>query len=328
MSKIVKLLVIIDMGHGGSDPGTSGNGVIEKIANYNTGIALKEFLEKQGVKVILTRTGDNTMSLEARTNYANKVAKENPRYKVVFISVHHNAGSGDRGEYIHSIYEGDSKALATAIGDIMNSKLGQQKKIYSKKSTTTNKDYYHVIRATSMPAIIVEVAFLDNKADVQICDTPEEQKRNGRIIGEGVLNWAGINKSSIENTQPSKPQQSPKPSTSEKPKALWEVCISGQLVRDLQIELNRQCNAKLVVDGYFGDGTLNKCITVKKGAKGNITKVIQRRLQQLKYSIGKYGSDGDFGKSTYDAVVKFQKTKKLTADGVVGKNTWKALMIK
>lgn len=202
MSKIVKLLVIIDMGHGGSDPGASGNGVIEKIANYNTGMALKEFLEKQGVKVVLTRTGDNTMSLEARTSYANKVAKENQGYKVVFISVHHNAGGGDRGEYIYSIYEGDSKALATAIGDIMNSKLGQQKKIYSKKSTTTNKDYYHVIRSTSMPAIIVEVAFLDNKTDVQICDTPEEQKRNGRVIGEGVLKWAEI---PIKDENPKQP---------------------------------------------------------------------------------------------------------------------------
>lgn len=497
MAKITKLLVIIDIGHGGSDPGANGNGVIEKVANYNTGMELKSYLEKHGVKVVLTRTNDNTMSLEARTNYANKVAKENPAYTVIFVSVHHNAGGGDRGEYIHSIYLGDSKAIAESIGEELNKQLGQQKKIYSKKSDKTNKDYYHVIRATSMPAIIVEVAFLDNKTDVQICDTVGEQQRNGRVIGDGILKWAGISKKPNVNTStednksilgksevaadklynvlvkknpkvldkfkdiaklyievsnrygicgdiafcqamwetgwlkfggdvlpgqnnfagigtvgggvkgasfetvkdgviahiqhlyayasknqlptgeklidprfnlvtrgsaikwidlngkwavPGKdygqnilkiykeikgennavvpnPSQPPKPVTPVK-KHLWELCISGQLIKDLQIELNKQCNAKLKVDGYFGDSTLKKCIVVKRGARGNITKVIQKRLQQIHYNIGKYGADGDFGKSTYDAVVRFQKAKGLAADGIVGKNTWKALMLK
>ncbi|MEG2289616.1 MAG: N-acetylmuramoyl-L-alanine amidase [Clostridium sp.] len=414
MAKL-KLLVVIDMGHGGTDGGASANGIVEKIANYNTGMALKEFLENNGVKVILTRTGDNTMSLEARTNYANKVAKDYPGYKIVFISVHHNAGGGDRGEYIHSIYEGDSKALAVYIGDVMNSELGQQKKIYSKKSTTSNKDYYHVIRATSMPAIIVEVAFLDNKVDVQICDTVDEQKRNGRVIGKGVLNWAGITSSSkpIEPEKPvekpsvdnkpkvasveegkkfvgsrckelqeklikvgydcggygvdgkygnsthedliyfqkkyglvadglagtatfnkldsvikdmNKPVEKPKPPAPSKPKELWELSISGQIVKDLQSELNKQCNAKLKVDGYFGQSTLDKCIVVKKGAEGNITKIIQRRLNDLGYSTN--GIDGKFYNGTHNAVVKLQKSRKLSTDGIVGKNTWKELFKK
>lgn len=82
-------------------------------------------------------------------------------------------------------------------------------------------------------------------------------------------------------------------------KALWELSISGQIVRDLQSELNKQCRANLKVDGLFGEDTLNKCITVRKRAKGNITKIIQRRLKDLKYLSD---VDGIFGNDTYNAV--------------------------
>lgn len=72
--KAQDLLLILDMGHGGSDPGASGNGVIEKVANYNTGMALKKYFESKGITVILTRLGDNTMSLAQRTTIANTLS--------------------------------------------------------------------------------------------------------------------------------------------------------------------------------------------------------------------------------------------------------------
>lgn len=68
-----------------------------------------------------------------------------------------------------------------------------------------------------------------------------------------------------------------KPSSSNK-KDLWELSISGQEVRNLQTELNRQFNKGLNVDGYFGQSTLNACITVREGARGNITRFIQQRV--------------------------------------------------
>lgn len=188
---MIKLLVIIDIGHGGSDPGASGNGVVEKTANLNTGLALGDRLKSKGVKVIYTRSTDKTISLSERVNLANNEAKKYSGYKIVFVSVHHNAGGGDRGEYIYSIHGGAGKEVAESIGTELNSKLGQQKKCYSKKGSD-NKDYYYVIKNTSMPAVIVEVAFLDNKTDVQICDTVPEQKRNGSVIADGILKYYKI----------------------------------------------------------------------------------------------------------------------------------------
>lgn len=91
----------------------------------------------------------------------------------------------------------------------------------------------------------------------------------------------------------------------------------------LQEELNKQgfrdsSNRKLSEDGIAGPKTLSACPTVKKGAKGNITKLIQEKLF--------IKSDGIFGKDTYNAVKKYQTDNKLSADGIVGKNTWRKLL--
>lgn len=66
--------------------------------------------------------------------------------------------------------------------------------------------------------------------------------------------------------------------------------------------------------------------TLRKGAKGEYVTLLQTKLVSKGYSVGSYGIDGDFGSGTLAAVKAFQKDHGLTVDGVVGKNTWKALM--
>ena len=65
--------------------------------------------------------------------------------------------------------------------------------------------------------------------------------------------------------------------------------------------------------------------TIRKGDKGETVKVCQELLEHLGYDLGKYGTDGDFGKDTEKAVKLFQKNQGLTADGIVGPATWAAL---
>lgn len=66
--------------------------------------------------------------------------------------------------------------------------------------------------------------------------------------------------------------------------------------------------------------------TLKSGSKGNKVKAVQALLKGYGYSLGIWGVDGDFGAATVAAVKKFQKKKGLTADGIVGVITWKALL--
>ena len=203
MYKNLKIL-IIDVGHGGSDPGAVGNGVVEKVANLNTALALKAAAEAMGIKVFITRTTDVTMSLEARVKFANDIARQYPGATILFVSIHHNAGGGDRAEAIHSIYRGEGQRAANLIANELHSHLGQQKKVYEKRGSD-NKDYYYVIRNTSMDAVIVEVAFLDNINDVQICDSVEEQQRNGQVIACAIGKFFGVISSCNDNGEVIKP---------------------------------------------------------------------------------------------------------------------------
>lgn len=65
--------------------------------------------------------------------------------------------------------------------------------------------------------------------------------------------------------------------------------------------------------------------TLRRGSKGEFVTMLQTELIRLGYALPKYGIDGDFGKETEMAVKQFQQDNLLTADGVVGPNTWKAL---
>lgn len=96
------------------------------------------------------------------------------------------------------------------------------------------------------------------------------------------------------------------------------------LVKALQHELNAQFNAGLVEDGIFGTNTYNACITVCKGAKGNITMLIQMALFIKGYNVE---MDKDFGNDTENSVYDFQTKNGLVPDKKVGRNTFKKLFV-
>nr|DAI81909.1 MAG TPA: endodeoxyribonuclease I [Caudoviricetes sp.] len=65
---------------------------------------------------------------------------------------------------------------------------------------------------------------------------------------------------------------------------------------------------------------------LSKGDKGDKVRVLQELLRGKGYDLGAYGADGDFGGATRGAVMAFQVRNHLSADGIVGKNTWRKLL--
>lgn len=98
----------------------------------------------------------------------------------------------------------------------------------------------------------------------------------------------------------------------------------NEWVGRLQTECNKQGFSNQKVDGYAGRNTLDGCPTLRQGARGNITRLLQEKLNALGY--GTNGIDGIFGGGTYNAVVAFQRKHGLSADGICGRNTWAKLL--
>ena len=101
------------------------------------------------------------------------------------------------------------------------------------------------------------------------------------------------------------------------PKTKWA------LNKGLQHELNVQFNARIAEDGIFGPATKNACKNISRGARGNITELIQAMLWCRRYDPS--GIDGIFGNGTQNAVKSFQRDHGLSSDGIVGKNTFEKL---
>ena len=110
-------------------------------------------------------------------------------------------------------------------------------------------------------------------------------------------------------------------------KALTADSTQREWILALQIELIRQGYQPGTIDGIPGSRTLMGCPTVRKGAKGELTRWIQKRLS-LYLNVWSEGgqTDGIFGEKTEQNIRNFQKTKGLSADGIVGEKTWSALL--
>ena len=116
------------------------------------------------------------------------------------------------------------------------------------------------------------------------------------------------------NPAPAQPTQQPTASTTN----------SGKyIVRYLQTVLNSQYGAGLVVDGLYGPKTEAAIRTLKVGSRGDHVIWLQKALVNRGHKID---TDGIFGEKTKQAVIAYQKSRGLTADGLAGKGTHKAII--
>lgn len=177
--------VFIGIGHGGSDPGAVANGFEEADLNLAIGMACVDELKRHGVSVKASRSKDENDTLSEEISECNKF---NPD---LAVDIHNNAGGGDGAEVFHSKNGGKGKTLAQNILNEVVA-IGQNSRGVKTRVNSAGRDYYGFIRETVAPAVIIECAFVDNKADMKIIDTAAEQKAFGKAIAKGVLKTLGI----------------------------------------------------------------------------------------------------------------------------------------
>lgn len=180
--------IIIDPGHGGTDPGANGFGVREKDWNLRISLYQYERLKELGADVAITRTTDKTLDSGPRTN----LIKDKYDY---CISNHWNAFNGKaRGiETIHSIFGNAGKRLATNIANALVKATGLPlRRVFSRKNSR-GTDYYFMHRLTgSATTVIVEYGFIDNVTDHNWYKNDSNFYKAAEAVIEAICKEIGI----------------------------------------------------------------------------------------------------------------------------------------
>ena len=172
--------IVIDAGHGGSDPGSSGNGIIEKDLTLKISQYMYDLFKEKGIPVTMTRTTDETLSPTERVNRILNAYGDGKN--VIVISNHINAGGGDGAEVIYAL-RNNNKLSNLILANF--EKVGQNvRDAYQRRlPSDTSKDYYFIHRNTgNTEAIIVEYGFLDSTLD-----DPDQLKNDYRTLTKAVV---------------------------------------------------------------------------------------------------------------------------------------------
>ena len=222
-------VIIIDPGHGGTDPGAIGQkGLREKEVVLKTCLYLRDYLKNKtrNIKIVMTRDTDVFIPLGTRTKIANKYINKNTAG--LFLSVHANASYNKKTRgtetFVLSPIASDDEARAVAamengIIDRKMKKTDQISKIligmmsyeniresiqmaeflqksYVKKlkakSTTPSgvkKALFYVLEGTLMPAALTEIGFLTNREEEKLLRTTSYKKKIAASIGEGLVKY-------------------------------------------------------------------------------------------------------------------------------------------
>lgn len=215
--------VVLDAGHGGSDPGATAPKLLEKEITLDIGRRLRTLLEKNGFDVITTRDADQTIALRDRAHLANASKSD------IFVSIHVNAlerhtwsrgietyylgatsdtrltelaaqenrvsgySVSDMRRLLEGVYAGarrdESQQLAAAV----------QKKLFDRlrhddpglENWGVKRAPFLVLVATDMPAILAEVGCISNEKEAAMLRTPEYRQKIADALFDGIRAYAG-----------------------------------------------------------------------------------------------------------------------------------------
>jgi len=182
--------ITIDAGHGGSDPGavyTDEDGTLWRETDINLAIALKvrDILEKQGVRVVMTRTTEKDVALKARPELANK------EETALFLSVHTNSVA--ENNTANGIETWGNLEKGRPLADVTDKSFAQNVQKAVIKATKANdrgiKDSIElaVIKHSIMPSVLVEVGFITNETERANLFNDAYRTKIAQGIAEGVL---------------------------------------------------------------------------------------------------------------------------------------------
>jgi len=194
----IQKTVIIDAGHGGEDPGvvSSYSGIKEKDLNLEIATMTKKLLEKEGFKVIMTRTEDKLEYQPGTTSITQKRKQDLQRRKKIMdesgadivVSIHMNGFKETQYYGAQTFYPPnslESQRLATTIQKALKEIADPE----NERQPQLKKEPIIILRDIKTPTVIVECGFLSNTAEEKKLQTKEYKEKLALAIKEGIKSY-------------------------------------------------------------------------------------------------------------------------------------------
>ncbi len=161
----VPYTVCIDAGHGGSDPGASGSDRTEKDDTLAAALALEQAMKERNITVVMTRSDDTALTLPERVAVAEEASAN------LFLSLHRNVAESGNGIEIWIAQQ--CSTTSQSLADKIHANLvaaGVQNDRGIRAGTQSGNGDYYVLSHTTMPAVLIELGFLQDKEDNKLFD--------------------------------------------------------------------------------------------------------------------------------------------------------------
>lgn len=197
------LIVVIDSGHGGNDPGkTTSDGTLEKDLNLAIACKLQTYLEAADITVVMTRVSDSGLYDENSSNkkvqdMKNRTALMNAPGVALVVSIHQNSYSDPSIKGAQVFYyntSADGKKLAETLQNRLILDIDPD----NHRKAKSNNNYY-LLKKTTCPTVIVECGFLTNPTEAEKLKSTAYQDALAWSLHMGILEYLNENNMQTQN---------------------------------------------------------------------------------------------------------------------------------
>ncbi|QYK59172.1 MAG: N-acetylmuramoyl-L-alanine amidase [Fimbriimonadaceae bacterium] len=181
-------VVVVDAGHGGRDSGANHGGVMEKTVALQTAQRLANELSKAGASVVMTRADDTFVNLSERPEIANRARAD------LFVSVHYNSNTvaNSRSGTIVFYHKRDPQGMLLA--ECVRAAIAKKNRLPCMGIWSDQRIYqsgFAVLRGATMPAVLLELGFLNHATDRALSVRPDFQQDMAEAVVRGIKEYFG-----------------------------------------------------------------------------------------------------------------------------------------
>ena len=170
--------VVLDAGHGGKDDGTVSGTAVEKDINLAIVFKIRQQLEANGFRVILTRDRDIYIGLKERIRVAEGKGAD------LFVSIHCNYFEGDGAVNGLECYYCQGSERGRHYADTMIGEMEKKNRIVTRNAKPAE---YYVLKNTKLPAVLVETGYLSNEGERRLLVSDDYQKALAEELSKGIM---------------------------------------------------------------------------------------------------------------------------------------------